>query len=76
MNEIVRMVSQKTGMDEAKSKQAVDTVLGFLRNKLPAPIASQVENVISGNGGAVGKAMGGMGNVAKNVMGGDKNKQR
>ena len=75
MNEIVRMVSQKTGMDEAKSKQAVDTVLQFLRNKLPAPIASQVENVVSGNGGAVGKAMGGIGNVAKNVMGGEKSKR-
>ncbi len=75
MNEIVRMVSQKTGMDEAKSKQAVDTVLGFLRNKLPAPIASQIDNVISGNGGAAGKGMGGIGNVAKNVLGGEKSKR-
>ena len=75
MNEIVRMVSQKTGMDEAKSKQAVDTVLGFLRNKLPAPIASQIDNVISGTGGAAGQGMGGIGNVAKNVMGGEKSKR-
>lgn len=77
MNEVVKMVSQKTGLDEAKAKQAVDAVLGFLRTKLPAPIASQVEGAITGDGQSKG-AMGGIGNVAKNLggmMGGDKNKR-
>ncbi len=75
MKEIVKMVSQKTGLDEAKAEQAVNAVMGYLRNKLPAPIASQIEGAIGGDG--AGKR-GGIGDVAKNIggmMGGDKSKR-
>lgn len=68
-NEIVRMVSQKTGLDEAKAKQAVDAVASFLRNKLPAPIASQVDKVLASNGEGASKGMSGAGEVAKKVGG-------
>lgn len=77
MNEIVKLVSQKTGLDEAKAKQAVDTVVGYLRNKLPAPIASQLDSVL-GDGGAQKGSRGGVGDVAKNIggmFGGEKNKR-
>jgi hypothetical protein len=72
MTEIVNMVSQKTGLDEAKSQQAVDTVLGFLRDKLPAPIASQVERVMSGDGGAGKEKGGGVAGAVKDMIGGHK----
>ncbi len=38
--------------------------MGYLRNKLPAPIASQIEGAIGGDG--AGKR-GGIGDVAKNI---------
>jgi hypothetical protein len=68
MNELVNVVCQKTGLDEAKAKQAVDVVLGFVRNKLPAPLAAQVDKVIGGDGEA-SKGAGGMGSVAKSIGG-------
>lgn len=75
MTEIVKLVSQKTGLDEAKAKQAVDTVMGYLRNKLPAPIASQIDGVLGDGGAQKGSRAG---DVAKNIggmFGGEKNKR-
>lgn len=73
MNEIVQLVSQKTGLDEAKAKQAVDTVMDYLRKKLPKPVAAQLDNAVSGDGkgGMVGKAMGGL----SGMMGGSKSQK-
>ncbi|HZS07407.1 MAG TPA: hypothetical protein VFD58_21405 [Blastocatellia bacterium] len=55
MNELINMVSQKTGVTEEKAKMAVEVVIGYLKDKLPAPIASQVENAVGGENFA-GKA--------------------
>ncbi len=50
MEDIIKMVQDKTGLSEDKAKMAVNTVLGFIKDKLPASIASQVDNAISGKG--------------------------
>ncbi len=50
MEQLIALVSEKTGLDAEKAKQAVETVLGFLKDKLPEPIAGQVESLISGEG--------------------------
>ncbi|GIV62808.1 MAG: hypothetical protein KatS3mg045_0147 [Bellilinea sp.] len=50
MEELVKLVVQKTGIPEATARQAVEVVLGFLKEKLPAPIAGQIETVVSGSG--------------------------
>jgi hypothetical protein len=47
------------------SKVAVDTVVGYLKDKLPAPIAGQIDSVLSGGGmggdlGDLAKGLGGM----------------
>ena len=64
MDELIKQVTKKVGISEDQAKQAVETVLGFLKDKLPAPIASQVEGVLSGGGtpdvGDVGKKLGGL----------------
>lgn len=63
MNELVNMVAQKTGLPQDKAKEAVQAVLDYLKQKLPAPVASQIDAVISGgapNIGDAGKALGGM----------------
>jgi hypothetical protein len=64
MDELVQLVSEKTGLDEQKSKEAVETVLSFLKEKLPAPIASQIDNVVKSGGAAQG-----IDNVAKGLGG-------
>lgn len=57
MNELVKLVSQKTGLSEEKSKMAIDVVLSYLKTKLPAPIAAQMDTVLAG-GDALGNAQG------------------
>lgn len=50
MDELVKLVVQKTGISEAAAKQAVEVVLGFLKEKLPAALAGQVDAAVSGSG--------------------------
>lgn len=61
MDEIVKLVVKKTGISEEQAKKAVETVIGFLKTKLPAPIGGQLDAVLKGEGGA-GLA-GGLGNL-------------
>ena len=53
MDDLIKQVSQRTGLSEEKAKTAVDTVVNFLKDKLPSPIAGQIDNALSGAGGAV-----------------------
>ena len=51
MDEIVRTVSQKTGLSEEMAKVAVETVLDYLKSRLPEPIAGPIDSVVRGEGG-------------------------
>jgi hypothetical protein len=64
MDELVNLVAQKTGLAPDKARTAVDTVLGFLKNRVPAPLASQLESALGGGGGG-----GGLGDVTKGLGG-------
>jgi hypothetical protein len=48
MDELIALVVKKTGIPKEQAKVAVETVLGFLKQKLPAPLASQIDAFISG----------------------------
>lgn len=61
MDELVKLVSEKTGLSEEMSKVAVETVLNYLKDKLPAPIAGQIDNVLEGK--ADGGLAGGLGGL-------------
>ena len=50
MDQIIKLVQEKAGLSEDQARTAVSTVVDFLKDKLPAPIASQVDGVISGAG--------------------------
>ena len=64
MDDLVKMVSEKTGIPEATARQAVEIVLNFLKDKLPAPIAGQIDGVLGGAGAA-----GGLGDIAGGLGG-------
>ena len=66
MDELVRQVIEKTGISESQAQTAVTTVLGFLKNRLPEPIAGQLDGLVGGAGGAVG----GIADRAGDVLGG------
>lgn len=50
MDELYTLVSKKSGLDKATSKMVVDMVIDFIKKKLPAPVAAQVDAVLSGEG--------------------------
>ena len=54
MEELIKMVTQKVGISEAQAKSAVETVVSFLKDKMPGGIGSQVESFIGGNAGSMG----------------------
>ncbi len=58
MDEVVKLVVQKTGISEDQARQAVTVVVNFLKGKLPGPIAAQLDGVLN-NQGAAG-ALGGL----------------
>ena len=64
MDELVKLVAQKTGISEDMAKTAAETVIGYLKQKLPAPIASQIDGVLGGGGiqgaGGLAKGLGGI----------------
>ncbi len=61
MNELVNLVVKKTGLPAATAETVVKIVIDFLKKKLPAPVAAQIDGLLS-NQAAVA--------TAENVLGG------
>lgn len=51
MDELINLVVQKTGLPREQAKAAVETVIGFLKQKLPGPVAAQIDGLLGGAGG-------------------------
>jgi hypothetical protein len=69
MQELINQVATRTGISEEQARQAVETVLGFLKDKLPVPIAGQLDSVVSGGSGGEGTSGGGLSDLAGSVGG-------
>ena len=61
MEELIRQVTERTGISEEQARTAVQTVLGYLQNNLPAGISDQLGGLLGG--GAGGGAAGGVGDI-------------
>jgi len=51
MEDLIKSIIDKTGIPADKARSAAETVIGYIKNKLPAPIAGQIDNVIGGGKG-------------------------
>jgi uncharacterized protein (DUF2267 family) len=60
MDERIKLVASRVGISEAQAKEAVETVLGFLKDRLPSPMADQVEAVLEGDVGGMVGMLGGL----------------
>jgi len=63
MDEIVNLVSQKTGLAPDKARMAVETVANYLKGKLPQNISPLIDTALSGKSpdlGDVQKNLGGL----------------
>ena len=47
MKELINVIVQKTGISEENAQEAVQVTLGFLKTKLPAPVAAQLDSFLS-----------------------------
>gem|GEM_PF-678730 len=54
MEELIKVVSAKAGISEDQARSAVQAVVGFLRERLPAPLAGQVEGLLSSGASVLG----------------------
>lgn len=66
MDELIRQVTERAGISEEQARTAVNTVVGFLKERLPAPIAGHLDGVVGSGAGASG----GLGDKAGDVLGG------
>ncbi|MCA9923497.1 MAG: hypothetical protein KC419_16825 [Anaerolineales bacterium] len=46
MENLIRIVSAKVGLSETQARQAIEIVVNFLKNKLPAPLARQIDFIL------------------------------
>lgn len=70
MDELIALVVQKTGLSPEQARSAAETVLGFLKTKLPEPIAGQIDTFLSGSAtGSSGSITRSLGDIAKGVVG-------
>lgn len=51
MKELVERVAQKVGISTDQATTAVQTVMGFLKDKLPAQMGTQLERMMGTGGG-------------------------
>ena len=66
MDDLIKQVTEKTGISESQARTAVETVMGFLKDRLPAPISGQLDGLLGSAGGAVGTVA----DTAGDVLGG------
>ena len=52
--QLIQQISQRVGIPPEKAEAAIDTVVGYLKQHLPGPIGSQLDKVVSGDGGTAG----------------------
>jgi nucleoid DNA-binding protein len=48
MNELINIIVQKTGISQENAQKAVHVTVDFLKSKLPAPIAVQLNSFLMG----------------------------
>jgi hypothetical protein len=75
LDELVNRVAERTGLSEEQARTAAETVIGFLKERLPAPVAGALDGAVqggeTGSGGMMDQAGGMLGNLG-GMFGGNK----
>ena len=50
MNDLINRVAEKAGINPDQARAAVETVIAHVKDKLPAPLAAQIEGLLAGSG--------------------------
>lgn len=63
MDELIKNITKQANISPEQAKTAVNSVLDFLKDKLPAPVIEQIKAVLSGQSvdtSAITDALGGL----------------
>jgi hypothetical protein len=71
MDELIAAIAAKTGLPADKAAGAAQAALDFIKEKLPDPIASQIDGFLSGNADKIGDVIGGVADQLKGLLGKD-----
>ncbi len=66
MEKIVKLVAEKAGISESQAKIAVTTVASFLKDRMPEPMAAQVDKYLKADaagGDNLGDSLGKVGGM-------------
>jgi hypothetical protein len=63
MDDLVKLLGTKFGLKEDTAKQVVSTVADFLKKKLPAPIAGQIDGLLASGSPDLGNLAKGLGGL-------------
>ena len=66
MDQLIKMVSDKAGISPEQAQTAVQQVLAFVKDKLPAGVGSHLDGLM---GGGEGGGMPGLGDIAGKLGG-------
>ena len=69
MDELIEAIKQKTGLPADKAKGAAEAALDFLKEKLPAPIAGQIDGFLEGNSDSIADGIGDATNKLRGMFG-------
>ena len=61
MEELIKQITQKTNISEEQARGAAETAINFIKGKLPAPRAAQIDGLLAGQ--AAGGGMGMLGGL-------------
>ena len=72
MDDLIKQLQDKTGLDVDKIKSVLEGVAEFLSDKLPGPIGDQIGKLLGGgdDGGGDDDGGGGLLDQAKGMLGG------
>lgn len=71
VDELIKQLQEKTGLPVDKVQDIIETVIGFISDKLPRPIADQVQGFLGGDDdGGSDDGGGGLLDQAKDALGG------
>jgi hypothetical protein len=57
--QLIQQLSQRVGIPADKAEAAINTVVGYLKERLPGPVGSQLDKLVSGEevqGGVLSQA--------------------
>ncbi|MCA1555391.1 MAG: hypothetical protein LC747_01755 [Acidobacteria bacterium] len=66
MEELIKQITERTGITESQARTAIDTVINYMRDKLPASVSGTIDNALGGGANVAGD----LADTAQNVLGG------